>query len=315
MDFKELTIDGLFHTSALISAISEADLRKSRLIAPQTSLTEGPPADFQKMLAKGHMETPSATVELQFEVGDILFEERLTVMTNLTSPIFELFFLRRNSTILDMLQGVFNFFFFSVQNKHAENTDNTYSNINEQLFNPIDIMIQPGKQTVNHIKSQVHTKNEVTGIKQPTFDLEDNDQLFLRPALTATQNRQITVLINDFVEHPYTVKTGCHIATFSIKTPEPAKHMKPTHPAPLRYLSDTNHNDAIQYVNSILKMIESAESNETNWFPKPQEPGVETQQAQKRKRILQQLIALQKLQQLNLEDNIESRKQFSSIFD
>ena len=38
------------------------------------------------MVANGNLDTPSATVELPFEVGDILFKERCIVMTNLTSP-------------------------------------------------------------------------------------------------------------------------------------------------------------------------------------------------------------------------------------
>ena len=51
MDFGELIIDGLIDTGALPSAISEADLRKFRLLAPHTILNEGPPPEFQIMLA------------------------------------------------------------------------------------------------------------------------------------------------------------------------------------------------------------------------------------------------------------------------
>ena len=42
MDFGELKMDGLRDTGALSSAIPEADLRKIRLLAPQTILNEGP---------------------------------------------------------------------------------------------------------------------------------------------------------------------------------------------------------------------------------------------------------------------------------
>ena len=40
MDFGELTIDGLIDTGALSSAIPEADLRKIRLLAPQSIVKE-----------------------------------------------------------------------------------------------------------------------------------------------------------------------------------------------------------------------------------------------------------------------------------
>ena len=76
MDFGKLNIDGLIDTGALSSAIPEADSRKIRILAPHTKLNEGPPPEFQSMVANGQLEAPIATVELQFEVGDITFREK-----------------------------------------------------------------------------------------------------------------------------------------------------------------------------------------------------------------------------------------------
>ena len=104
MDFGELNNYGLTNTVALSSVIPEADLRKIRLLAPSTILNEGPPPEFQIIVANGQLEAPVATVELQFEVGDITFREKFIVMTNLTSPLIGVLFLQRNSTILDMRQ-------------------------------------------------------------------------------------------------------------------------------------------------------------------------------------------------------------------
>ena len=53
MDFSELTLDGLVDTGALSSAIPEADLRKIRLLAPQSIVKEGPAPNFQIMVANG----------------------------------------------------------------------------------------------------------------------------------------------------------------------------------------------------------------------------------------------------------------------
>ena len=309
MDFGELTIDGFIDTSKLTSAISEADLVKIRLLAPQTILNEGPTPDFQTLVANGHLETPSATVELHFEVGDVLFEEPFKVKTNLTSPIIGLLFLQRNSTNSDLRQELLNFFFCSMQLKHAHNT---YSNNNEPVVNPPDIMIQPGKQTVSHAKSQVYTVKEVTGIIQASLDLEGSDDLIIRPAFKTTQNRFFTVLINDFAEHPHILKKGCQTAIFSILTAKQAKYIEPVNSAPLRHLLDTNHDDAIRYVNAILKLPEPEESNETYWFHTPQETGDETQHTPIQKGILQKLVALKKLEQFNPKDNQESREQFLS---
>ena len=61
-------------------------------------------------------------------------------------------------------------------------------------------------------------------------------------------------------------------------------------------------------------MPKSEETNETFWFPTPQEPGYEAHHTAIQKRRLQELKALQNLEQLNPQDNQESRKQFLSNF-
>ena len=80
MDFGEITIDGLVDTGALSSAIPEADLRKIRLLAPQSIVEEGPAPNFQKMVANGQLQTPKSTVELKFEVGNKKVYEVFIVM-------------------------------------------------------------------------------------------------------------------------------------------------------------------------------------------------------------------------------------------
>ena len=138
MNLRELNIDGLIETGGFPSAIPEADLRKIRLLAPHTILIEGPPPEFQIMVANGQLEAPIATVELQFEVGDILFREKWIVMTNLTSPLISLLILQRNSTIPDMRQGILNFPFFSM---HFKNEDRTYRNVIEPILNPVETIL------------------------------------------------------------------------------------------------------------------------------------------------------------------------------
>ena len=150
MDFGELNIDGLIDTGALSSAIPEADLRKIRLLAPHTILNEGPPLEFQIMFANGQLEVPITTVELQFEISDNTSRKKSIVMTNLTSPLIGLLFLQRNSTILDMRQGILNFRFFSMQLK---NQDRTYPNFIEPILNPVETILQRGK--TNHILGKI----------------------------------------------------------------------------------------------------------------------------------------------------------------
>ena len=187
MDFRELNIDELIDTGALSSAIPEADLRKIRLLAPHTILNEGPPPEFQIMVSNGQLEAPIATVELQFEVGDITFREKFIVMTNLTSPLIGLLFLQRNSTIRDKRQGILNFPFFSMQLK---NENRTYPNVVEPILNPVETTLQSGKRTTISVKSQIYTDNEATGRIQPSPILENDEDLLICPALSSTQKKQ-----------------------------------------------------------------------------------------------------------------------------
>ena len=312
MDFGALNIDGLIDTGALSGAIPEADLRQIRLLAPHTILNEGPPPEFQIMVANGQLRAPIATVELQSEVGDISFRGKFIVTTNLTSPLIGLLFLQRNKTILYMRQGILNFPFFSRQLK---NEDRTYPNVIEPKLNPVETTLQPGKRTAIWVKSQIYTDNEATRIIQPSPLLENDEDLLICPALSSTQNNKHMVQISNFLDHPYTLKNGTHIAKFSILTPEQTKHIPPVNPISVRHLLNNNHDDAIHYINSLLKTSKDDEVNETYWFPTPQNPGNEKEHTPIQTRILNKLRELEQLEQLNLLENTESRNQFPSNFD
>ena len=312
IDFGELNIDGLIDTGALSSAIPEADLRKIRLLAPHTILNEGPPPEFQIMVANGQLEAPIETVELQFEVSDITFREKFIVMTNLTNALIGLLFLQRNSTIVDMRQEILNFPFFSMQLK---NEDRTYQNVIEPILNPAETILQPGKRTTIWVKSQIYADNEATGIFQPSPLPENDGDLLICPALSSTQNNKHMFQTSNFLDHHYTFKKGTHIANFSILTPEQTKHIRPVNPTSVRHLLNNNHDDAIYYINSLLKTSKTDEVNERYWFPTPQNPGNEKEHTPIQTRILNELRELEQLEQLNPLEDPTSRNEFLSNFD
>ena len=57
MDFGELTINGLIDTGALSSTNPEMDLRKVRLLSPQSVVRESPRPNGQTIVANGQSET------------------------------------------------------------------------------------------------------------------------------------------------------------------------------------------------------------------------------------------------------------------
>ena len=227
MDFGELTIDGLIDTGALSSAMPEMDLRKIRL-SPHSVIREGPPPNFQIMVANGQLETPKSTIELNFEIGDIEFLEVFIVMEHLTGPIIGLMFLQRNHTVLDMRQGILNFPFFSMQLKTA---DHKYSNVLEPILNPIEITIPPNDRVLIKTNSSLYPKKAVTGILQPSELLHEEGDITFYPALVTLNDGSILIPVNNFTDHPYKLKKGLHIANLSVMTPEQKKYVKPIDPA------------------------------------------------------------------------------------
>ena len=311
MDFGELTIDGLIDTGALSSAIPEADLRKIRLLAPQSIVKEGPAPTFQIMVANGQLETPKSTVELKFEVGDIEFHEIFIVMEKLTGPIIGIMFLQRNHTVLDMRQGILNFPFFSMQLKTA---DHKYSNVMEHILNPDDVTIPPNDRTLE-IKSQIYNENSVTGVLQPSDLLHEESDITFCAAIVTLTNGNVSVHINNFSDQPYKLKKGLHIANFSVLTPEQMKHVKPIDPVSTWHLLNENEEDAIYYVSSLLKANRNNDQYEQYWFPTPENPGDEDSHTPIQRRILQELRNLQEAEQLDPQNDEESRHKFLSNFD
>ena len=214
MDFKELTLDGLKDTGAHSSAIPEADLRKVRLLAPQSIVREVPSPSFQIMVANGDLETPKSTVKLKFEVGDIEFQENFIVKEKLSSPIIGLMFLQRNHTVLDMRQSTLNFRYFSM---HLKTADHKYSIVWEPVVNPEDVTIPPKDHT--NIKSQIYAENAVTGILQTSDLLHEEGDVPFCAAIVTLHKGTMRIHVNNFTDQPYKFKNGLHIAKFSVMTP------------------------------------------------------------------------------------------------
>ena len=78
---------------------------------------------------------------------------------------------------------------------------------------------------------------------------------------------------------------------------------------------NNNHDDAIHFINSLLKTSKTDEVNETYWFPTPQYPGKEEEHTPIQTRILNELRELEQIEQLKPLEDTNSRDQFLSNFD
>ena len=312
MDFGELTMDGLIDTGALSSAIPEMELRKIRLLSPQSVIREGPPPNFQIMVANGQLETPKSTIELRFEVGDIEFHEIFIVMENLTGPIIGLMFLQRNHTVLDMRQGILNFPFFSM---HLKTADHKYSNVLEPILNPAETTIPPNDRVLIRTNSLLYPENAVTGILQSSDLLHEEGDITLCPALVTLNNGSTAIPVNNFTDHPYKLKNGLHIANFTVMTPEQMKYVKPIDPASTWHLLQNDQEQAALYISSLIKTNRNPQNSENYWFPTPENPGNPEEHTPIQKRILRELQARQDLETLDPTTDAESRAKFLENFD
>ena len=246
------------------------------------------------MVANGQKEAPIATIELQLDVDDITFTEKLIVKTNLSNPLVGLLFLQRNITKIDMRQGILNFPFFSMQLK---NEDRTNPNVIEHKVKPKEAILQPRKRTTIWVKSQIYTANEAKGIIQASPLQEIDEDLIICPALSSTQNNKHMVQISNFLDHPYTFRKGMHIGMFLILTLEQKKHFRPINPTSVRHVLNNNHDEAILYVDSLLKTSKANQINETYWLPRPQNSGDESEHTPIQTRTVNELRELEILQQ------------------
>ena len=101
---------------------------------------------------------------------------------------------------------------------------------------------------------------------------------------------------------------------FSILTPEQTKHIRQVNPTSVSYLLNNNHDDAIHYINSLLKTSKTDEVNETYWFPTPQNSGNEREQTPIQTRILNELREVEQLEELNPLEDTDCCDQFRSNF-
>ena len=84
-----------------------------------------------------------------------------------------------------MRQVILKLFFLSMQLKHE---DWIYPKFIEPILSSVETILQPRKRTTIWVNSHIYTKNEATGMFQPSPLLENDENLLVCPALSSTQN-------------------------------------------------------------------------------------------------------------------------------
>ena len=91
--------------------------------------------------------------------------------------------------------------------------------------------------------------------------------------------------------------------------------MEPKDPVSTWHLLNEREKDAIYYVTSLLNANKSYDQYEQYWFPTPENPGDEDSHTPIQRRILQELRNLQEAEQLEPQNDEESRCKPFANFD
>ena len=312
MDFEKLTLDGLIDTSALTSAISEADLNKKKLLANEAIKDTGPVPNFPIMVADSQLERPIGTVLLEFEVADFQFQENFIVMKTLPNPLIGLCFLQRHNALFDVRQEIITFPYLSMQLR-PEHTTNIRAAT--PLMTETTYTLQPGETLAISSKLPHLMDHNATGIVTPSSHMEDHESIFITSSLSTVNNNAVGYQIINFSYMPYTLPIDTHMADFRVLTPEQIKHIKPFDSSALTFIMHQHLENTDIYLNQLMKVNQIPDDQETYWFPTPEQPGDPDTYTPIRQRIYDELLELKQLEHLNTNDNAESRKNFHDNFD
>ena len=154
-----------------------------------------------------------------------------------------------------------------------------------------------------------------TGIVTPSSHMEEYESIFITSSLGTVNDNAVGYQVINFSDMPYTFPVDTHMADFRVLTPEQIKHIKPVDPSTLTFMMHQHIENTDLYLNQLLKTNQSSDEQETYWFPTPEQPGDPKTYTPIQKRIYDELLELKQLEQLNPNDNAQSRKQFLDHFD
>ena len=296
MDFQHFSIDALIDSGALVNCMPEREFQKLKNMSPNNILQETDPPPFKLQVANGDSECPTKTIQVQFEIGDWTFKETFIVANKITGPILGLSFLKNNSAILDASQGLLHFphLTYAINATTVEQTPKPHKvTLTNQTTLAPDQCITV--EAIVNFKSIADTN----GIIQPTQNYSDDKPIGLASSLSTVHNMRVPIRLTNTSPTPFTIKKNTVVAEFHITTPKEAKNFKPLSTAAIKVLTEDDSEQALEYVNELLKTTEKPETTQQFWFPTTDNPGDPSSHTPVQRRILREIEELEEIQKLN----------------
>ena len=296
MDFQHFSIDALIDSGTLVNCMPKNEYQKLKSMSPANILKESDPPPFKLQVANGDTETPIKTIQIQFEIGDWTFKETFIVANQITGPILGLTFLNSNSAILDASQGLLHF-------PHLTYAINTVSDEQPTKTHKVTIITQttlaPGQCITVEASVNIRSIADTTGVIHPIPAYTEYKPIVIASSLSTVHEMKTPIRITNTSPTPFTIKKNTVVADFHITTPNEAKNIKPLSTAALKILTEDDSEQALDYVNELLKTTEKPETSQQFWFPTPDNPGDPSTHTPVQRRILREIEELEQIQKLN----------------
>ena len=311
MDFQHFSIDALIDSGELVNWMPENEYQKLKNMSPNNISQEADPPPFKLQVANGDTGTPIKATQVQFEIGDWTFKETFIVASKITGPILGLTFLKNNSGILDASQGLLHFPHLTYAINPASDEQPTKPHkviiLNQTTLAPDQCITV---EALVNIKSIAHT----SGVIHPTAAYAEAQPIGLASSLSTAHEMKVPIRITNTSHTPFTIKKNSVVAEFHITTPNEAENIKLFSAAALKVLTEDDSEQALEYVNELLKTTEKPETSQQFWFPTPDNPGDPSTHTPVQRRILREIEELEEIQKLNPTTSQQDRQEFLENF-
>ena len=266
LDFENgLTVDALTGSGTYVSAIAPSELDRIKQQALANTFKIDDPPNFQIPVANGQLEKLIATTTLKFDDGDNIFPRHFLVLKNLTGPVIELHFMRRNSVVIDNTNG---FMHFPHLTKEAKKTAIETSTKPQPVLIQDNTTVPPltTKTTTAFVDqpSEWHTTGSVRQVGKFTKAAS----LPISYSISTIIDKKTAVRTNNTTESTYLIKKNTQIAEFSVVTPEQSNFITTLDRAFLSRIPETDP-DLTIHLSELLRTKKLEQQDNTFWFPGP----------------------------------------------
>ena len=277
-------------------------------MSPNNLLQESEPPPFKLQVANGDIETP---IQVQFEIGDWTFKETFIVASKINGPILGLTFLKTNSAILDASQGLLHFphltYAINPVSEEQPTKPHKVTILNQTILAPDQCITIEALVIIRAIA-------DTTGVIHPLPTYSEDKPIVIASSLSTVHEMKIPIRITNTSPTPFTIKKNTVEAEFHITTPNEAKNIKPISIAALKILTEDDSEQALEYVNELLKTTEKPETTQQFWFPTPDNPEDPSTHTTVQRRILREIEELEEIQKLDPTISPQSRQKFLENF-